>query len=188
MKTDAPQMTSELIVTAASAPPFEVRHFPAMFPSLLRMRGGGMEDVRPDGRLQARNEAGDYRRIEVITGPRRRREWSDEEKSRILAESAVAGASVSEVARRHGVNRGLLTVWRRQAGLTKRRCRTGSAIGEAAMFIPLEIVPDADARTVACLDRRARIEVELRGGRIVIDGDIDPRLARAVVVAVRSRP
>lgn len=146
-----------------------------------------MEDVRLDGRLQARNEGGDYRRIEVITGRRRRREWSDEEKAQILTESASPGASVSEVARRHGVNRGLLTVWRRQAGLTKRRCRTRNAVREMPMFVPLEIVADTDARTVACQDRRARIEVELRGGRIVIDGDIDPQLASAVVAAVRSR-
>ncbi|WP_132036123.1 IS66-like element accessory protein TnpA [Aquabacter spiritensis] len=146
-----------------------------------------MEDVRLDGRLQARNEGGDYRRIEVITGRRRRREWSDEEKAQILAESAAPGASVSEIARRHGVNRGLLTVWRRQAGLTKRRCRIANAVREMPMFVPLEIVADTDARTVACQDRRARIEVELRGGRIVIDGEIDPRLARAVVAAVRSR-
>ena len=147
-----------------------------------------MEEVRLDGRLQARNEAGDYRRIELITGGRRRREWSDEEKARILTESAEPGVSISEVARRHGVNRGLLTAWRRQAGLTKRRCRAGSAVGQPSMFVPLEIVPDVNARAVVGDDRRARIEVELRGGRIVIDGDIDPRLAKAVVAAVRARP
>lgn len=146
-----------------------------------------MEDVGLDGRLQARNEGGDYRRIGVIAGRRRRREWSPEEKTQILAESAAPGASVSEIARRHSGNRGLLTVWRRQVGLTKRRGRPGNAIREMPMFVPLEIAPESDARAAGCQERRARIEVERRGGRIVIDGEIDPRFARAVVAAVRSQ-
>src|SRR5690242_11061218 len=41
-----------------------------------------------------------YRRIEVLTGPGRRRRWSAEEKARIVAETLEPGASVSEVARR----------------------------------------------------------------------------------------
>ncbi|RUX47510.1 transposase, partial [Mesorhizobium sp. M4A.F.Ca.ET.050.02.1.1] len=62
-----------------------------------------------------RHDADTYRRIEVITGDRRRRDWSAEEKARIVAESADPDVSVSEVARRNGVHRGLLSVWRRQA-------------------------------------------------------------------------
>lgn len=50
------------------------------------------------------------RRIEVITGKRRRRRWAGEEKARIVAESFEEGANISEVARRHGVAMGLLTV------------------------------------------------------------------------------
>lgn len=34
-----------------------------------------------------RHDADTYRRIEVITGDRRRRDWSAEEKARIVAES-----------------------------------------------------------------------------------------------------
>ncbi|WP_244443484.1 transposase, partial [Bradyrhizobium sp. Ai1a-2] len=52
--------------------------------------------------------------MEVITGQRRRRQWTAEEKARIVAESLEEGANISEVARRHGVVRGLLTVWRRK--------------------------------------------------------------------------
>ena len=64
--------------------------------------------------LEARQEDGAYRRVEVITGRRRRRRWTAEEKARIVAESFEEGVNISEVARRHGVVRGLLTVWRRQ--------------------------------------------------------------------------
>lgn len=55
------------------------------------------------------------------------------------------------------------------------------------MFVPVEIDIDEGTRASARPEPRSRIEVELRGGRIVIDGDINPRLASAVVAVVRSR-
>ena len=55
----------------------------------------------------------DYQRIEVITGSARRRRWSTEQKLRIIEDSYEAGASVSEVARRHGVAANLLFRWRK---------------------------------------------------------------------------
>ena len=42
--------------------------------------------------LDARQEDGAYRRVEVITGKRRRRRWTAEEKARIVAESFEEGA------------------------------------------------------------------------------------------------
>ena len=48
--------------------------------------------------LDAMQQGGSYRRIEVITGQRRRRQWAAEEKARIVAESFEAGANISEVA------------------------------------------------------------------------------------------
>src|SRR6202007_3153931 len=76
----------------------------------LIVGGGRMANAM----LDARQEDGAYRRVELITGQRRRRRWTAEEKARIVAESFEEGANISEVARRHGVVRGLLTVWRRQ--------------------------------------------------------------------------
>src|SRR5215470_12349706 len=49
--------------------------------------------------LDARQEDGGYRRVELITGQRRRRRWTAEEKARIVAESFEEGANISEVAR-----------------------------------------------------------------------------------------
>ncbi|RXG84550.1 hypothetical protein EAS62_39690 [Bradyrhizobium zhanjiangense] len=77
----------------------------------------------------ARQEGDSYRRVEVITGERRLRRWTGEEKARIVAESFEEGANISEVARRNGVSRGLLTVWRRQvaaavAGRRRASCRS----------------------------------------------------------------
>ena len=44
-------------------------------------------------RHQDRHDADSYQRIEVITGERRRRNWSAAEKARIVAESADRGAA-----------------------------------------------------------------------------------------------
>src|ERR1700692_991327 len=67
-----------------------------------------------DARNEARNEGGTYHRVEVITGRQRRRRWTAEEKTRIVAESVGANANIWEVGRRQGVALGLLTTWRRQ--------------------------------------------------------------------------
>jgi transposase len=51
-------------------------------------------------------------RVEVITGPERRR-WSAEQKRAIVAESLAAGAVVTEIARRADICPGQIYRWRR---------------------------------------------------------------------------
>jgi transposase len=97
-----------------------------------------------DAMLDARQEGGSYRRIEVITGERRRRRWTTEEKTRIVAESFDEGANISEVARRHGVARGLLTVWRHKFA--------AAASVQAPRFVPVRV----DPATTGERDRLAR--------------------------------
>jgi transposase len=48
----------------------------------------------------------------VITGPERRRSWSDEQKLELLAEAFGPSGSVSEVARRADICTSLLYRWR----------------------------------------------------------------------------
>ena len=55
------------------------------------------------------------RRIEILSGAERRRRWSDEAKARIVAESVVHGAIVSQVARRHDVLPSQIYAWRKAA-------------------------------------------------------------------------
>src|SRR3954451_23463738 len=57
------------------------------------------------------------RRVEMLTGPGRRRRWSAEEKARIVAETLAAGARVSEVARRWQICPQQVFAWRHQARL-----------------------------------------------------------------------
>jgi transposase len=54
-------------------------------------------------------------RVEIITGPERRRRWSDEEKLQLVEEACRSGNSVSQVARQRGVSESQLFGWRRQA-------------------------------------------------------------------------
>lgn len=54
-------------------------------------------------------------RIEVRESATGRREWPDEVKGRIVRESLEPGASVKDVAHRHGIAPQQLTTWRRAA-------------------------------------------------------------------------
>jgi transposase-like protein len=65
---------------------------------------------------------GEYRRVEMLTGPGRRRRWSAEDKARIIAETLVPGARVSEVARRWQLSSQQVFGWRcRGTGRRKRK-------------------------------------------------------------------
>ncbi|WP_144030550.1 MULTISPECIES: transposase [Bradyrhizobium] len=55
------------------------------------------------------------RRLEVITETGRRRWFSKDDKARIVGETLVPGAVVSEIARRHGLTPQQVFTWRRQA-------------------------------------------------------------------------
>jgi transposase len=125
----------------------------------------------------------------VITGRRQRRNWTDEEKAHILAESAEPEANISAVARRWGVNRGLLNVWRREAGLTCRRSAKTSA--QQAMFVPVTVVGDRTARQDSLSDvelvTAGRVEIEIAGARMTVIGSVAPELAQAMVAALRGR-
>ena len=55
------------------------------------------------------------RRIEVITGACGRRRWTIDDKARIIEETLEPGASVSVVARRHGLTPQQVFAWRREA-------------------------------------------------------------------------
>jgi transposase len=91
--------------------------------------------------VDARQEGDSYRRVEVITGKRRRRRWTGEEKARIVAESFEEGVNISEVSRRNGVARGLLTVWRRQVA--------AAVAGKAPSFVPIQIGAESGCRTTS---------------------------------------
>ncbi len=132
---------------------------------------------------QSRHDADSYQRVEVITGRRRRRDWSNEEKARILAESADPEVNISEVARRNGVSRGLLTIWRRKARL---------ASSEGPQFVQLRLDDGVEARPEATDPPRVvacpaeRIEVTIADATVSVPVGVDAATLERVLAAVRS--
>jgi transposase-like protein len=61
-------------------------------------------------------ETGAMARVEVITGPERRRRWSAEQKRAIVAESLAPEAVVAEIARLAEICPGHIYRWRRGLG------------------------------------------------------------------------
>jgi transposase len=139
---------------------------------------------------QDRHEADPYRRIELITGTARRRRWTDEEKAAIVAESTRPGINVAEVARRFGVNRGLLQTWRRKA------------IGERPVFVPLRVEgvvaatdnnkdrtnpPRRMAMETDASTRPGTFEIESGGMRVRFSGPVDATTLRLVMMHIGRR-
>src|SRR3712207_5648086 len=102
-----------------------------------------------------------YRRIEVLTGPGRRRKWSDDDKARVVAETLEPGAVVTEVARRWQVSPQQVFDWRRQA------CKAleAAATPVEPAFVPVvpeqPVVAPGAAAATAPARLGAAIEVKL---------------------------
>jgi transposase len=146
-----------------------------------------------DAMLDARQEGDSYRRIEVITGQRRRRRWTAQEKARIVAESFEEGANISEVARRNGVVRGLLTVWRHKVAAAAGVNATGfvpvriASEGSPAMECEPSRVAAANTRLASPSGQhRGMIEIEVSGARIRVEPGVDPTTLSTVLSALRG--
>jgi transposase len=135
----------------------------------------------------ARNEGRTYRRVEVITGSRRRQNWTADQKARIITESLEPWANISEVARRN-VSRGLLNVWRRQA--------RELAVAPEAMFAAVRIESNADQSDGAVgtaiptdkppVTAASTIEVEIGDATIRVPLGVDVETLHAVITALRG--
>jgi|SRR3954453_12172297 transposase len=122
-------------------------------------------------------KGGECRRVEVLTGPGRRRVWDEATKARVVAESDAPGAVVSAVARRWRITPQQLFTWRREA----RAAGLEASRGEAA-FVP--IVAEPPAAAVAASE--AGIEVVLAGAVVRVSPGVDPALLSAVLRALRA--
>ena len=136
-----------------------------------------MADMMSDAKAEG------FRRIEVLTGPRRRRDWSDGDKARAVAESCAPGAVVSDVAHRWQIAPQQLPTWRRQA----RAAALETPVAGALSFVT--VVGDAAAPVPSPARgemERAAVEVEIAGAVVRVLPGVDDGLLTAVLRAVRA--
>jgi len=145
------------------------------------VKNGSHNDTHQDSRK------GDdrYRRVELITGTPRHMRRSDEERARILAESFEPGANIAAVARRHGVNGGLLHYWRRRA----RAQALEAAATQAPLFVPVAIAKTNEVRGSEGAPEpglpRRMIEIETAGARVHVPEGVDAKTLSVVLAALR---
>jgi transposase len=136
------------------------------------------------------------RRLEVITETGRRRWFSKDDKARIVEETLVPGAVVSEIARRHGLTPQQVFTWRRQAR------RQPAPMADDPQFVPAVVdamapvaVAGHERKTVrrkAKPDVRARrcdaggIEIEAEGVTIRVGRGADVTVIAAIVHALKA--
>ena len=117
-----------------------------------------------------------FQRIEVITGTGRRRQWPDDVKAAIVAETLQEGAVITEIARRHRVSASQIFKWRKKA-----RNRRTAVTAEAALFAPvvMQHLSVASASSDP-LSSPPMIELELNGAKL----RIPPNASRDAIFAV----
>ena len=115
---------------------------------------------------------GSLLRYSVISGPTGRRQWPDEVKARIVAESFVPGVRIGDVARRHGMLPSQLTTWRRMTKDGHLALPWESVGLSAPDFVPLIVEEDAAVGEVSGVpsvaDKRMEMPIEVVVGGVVV--------------------
>jgi transposase len=142
-------------------------------------------DSHNDPHQDSRKSDDRYRRVELITGTARHMRRSDEERARILAESFEPGANIAAVARRHGVNGGLLHYWRKRA----RAQALEAAAAQAPLFVPVSIAKTSEMGggegVPESASPRRMIEIETAGARVHVPEGVDAKTLSVVLAALR---
>ena len=147
-------------------------------------------DTHNDTHFDGRNGDERYRRVELITGTTRQLRRGDEERARILAESFEPGANIAAVARKHGVNGGLLHYWRKRAKAEAIEKTTR----QAPLFIPVTVAEASKgvgAEAAVCgsapgsSGRGGMIEIETAGARVHVPEGVDAKTLSIVLAALR---
>ncbi|MBX9574687.1 MAG: transposase [Caulobacteraceae bacterium] len=123
-------------------------------------------------------------RVEVITGTERRRQFTEEEKLRLVEDAFRPGVKATEVARHQGVDVSLLYRWRRQFFGPQPRLPA---------FLPISVAmdepPSAEPSRSAPAPPVGVVEIDFpAGARLRITGPVDPAVVTAAVAALSGRP
>lgn len=126
----------------------------------------------PSGRVIHSPRSEPFRRMEILTGERRRKTWPKEFKAAVIAETFAPGANVSAVARRHGVSIGLVHYW--------RKCARDGGFSEPSDDVPrfIPVVPEPPRFS-------GTITIEVCGALVRLEGAIDESNLGKVLSALR---
>jgi transposase len=115
-----------------------------------------------------------------------RRSWSRQQKRAIIAEIDVGGATLSEVARRHGIDASLLFRWRRDLGSFFEPPPIEVSAAATPSFVPVMLAaPTPPVASTAV--KPATIEIVLVGDRIVrVGADVDPAGLVRIIAALEG--
>ena len=143
----------------------------------------------------AKPEPKTIRRIEVLSGPERRRQWSADDKERIVSESYSGVDKVSRIARRHGLSPQQLFTWRREA----RQASLSPAFAAVALAPQEARPPVAQPTTVPATSAIARssrrkkigtamtmMEIEAGGIKVRVLRGADSTTVAAIVRALKA--
>jgi len=129
------------------------------------------------------HKADDLKRVEVITGVGRRRNWPDDFKAKVVAESLEPGVVISQVARRHGLTPQQLFGWRNQMRTAQPTTRT-----EASSFATVVLAPavaDAPCKPTQD-DDRVLIEIVVKGTMVRVRMAVTAETLTTVLRAVKA--
>ena len=124
---------------------------------------------------------GGYRRVEVLTGPGRRRKWPDDDKAGIVEETLQPGTVVADVARRWQVSSQQVFTWRRKM---RRAALASPAFVPIVSEAPAPMPPAEPAATPAGSTRA--IGIKMVGAVLRISSGTDADLLTTVLRAIRA--
>jgi transposase len=125
-----------------------------------------------------------------------RRSWSKQQKLAIVAEIDVGGATMSEVARRHGIHSSLLFRWRKTLGsvfgLPPLAAEAAVSTTLAPRFVPVmlpapSITPAPTREPASVAVKSGTIEIVLDGRRTVrVGADVDTTTLLRIIDALEK--
>ncbi len=131
-------------------------------------------------------EVTEVRRLEVITGTGRRRQFTADFKAQVVEETLAPGAVISDIARQRGLTPQQVFTWRRQARV--------SVDSETPQFVPAVVETALPSRPRKRQRQRlhqvdwsgASIEVEIEGVTVRIGRGADGKTIAAVLRALKA--
>lgn len=122
------------------------------------------------------------RPMEVVPGPTGRRQWPDDLKARIVAETLQPGATVAAVARRHAILPNHLSAWRRLA----RQGALTLAEPDMPAFVPISLSSEPLASAADNSDVVPELRILVGDVTLHVPAGFPVPQAAALVAALRA--